>query len=257
MIGLSQKPIYLEPSMALHHGLILGGAKMGKSTSLKKMAEEFSSLNVPILAIEAKGDFSSLGQEGKSNKALKERLETLGQEKSFTWKSYPLRLWDPLGQVGLSMRTTPTEMGPLLLSHLLNLNTQQSVALQTVFKVADKRGWQLDDLKDLQAMIQYVSSEQSTLKKTETISSEEGTQLLNALKKIAKPDRFFGLPLFQVKDLLATSQRKGMINVLQASELSKNPRQYSSFVLWLLSQINESLPKESGLTKPKLVILLD
>lgn len=256
MIGFSQKPVYLEPSMAMRHGLIVGGAKTGKSTSLKKLAEEFSSLDVPILAIESKGEFSSLAQEGKLNKALKERLEITQQEKSFTWKSYPIRLWDAFGQVGIAMRTTPTEMGPLLLTHLLDLDVKQSEALQKVFKIADKKGWQLDDLKDLQAMIEYMSSAQSS-KKTESISSEEALQLVKALKKIAKSDRFFGLPVFEGQDLLATNQKKGVINILQANELAKNPRQYSSFVLWLLSQINETLPKESGLTKPKLVVLLD
>lgn len=261
MVGYSDHPIELEPSMAMRHGLIAGATGTGKSTTLKVLAEGFSDLGVPVFLVDAKGDLSSLGMPGKMNAKVQERLETAGiPEADFVLKEYPVRFWDVFGRQGVPLRITISDLGPSLIARLLSLTPAQSGVLQVVFKAADENGWQLDDLKDLQAMLRYAAEHRQELSaKYGNISAASASAIQRSLLELEnqQADLFFGLPALEADDLLSTTGEQGTINILEAGQLLNQPLLYSAFMLWLLSELSEILPEAGALDKPKLALFFD
>ena len=250
----------LLPSMANRHGLIAGATGTGKTVTLRVLAEGFSRMGVPVFMADVKGDLAGLSQPGNRSDKVAERLTTLGIE-DWEPKNYPVVLWDVLGANGHPMRTTISEIGPVLLARLLNLNDTQAGVLNIVFKAADDAGMLLLDLKDLQAMLVYVgeNAQKFTLEYGNISAASVGAiqRSLLALKD-SGGDLFFGEPALTIDDLLQTdSTGRGVINILSAEKLLNSPLIYSTLLLWLLSELFEKLPEEGDLDKPKLVFFFD
>ncbi len=260
-LGFSDQPVVLDPSMAMRHGLIAGATGTGKSTTLKVLAEGFSDLGVPVFVVDAKGDLSSLAAPGKMNEAIEKRIQTAGiSEEAFELKEYPVRFWDVFSKQGVPLRITVSDLGPSLFSRLLHLTPAQSGVMQIVFKAADDQGWQLDDLKDLKAMIRWAQDHKDELQSEYgNISSASAGAILRALLELEnqKAEAFFGLPAIEAMDLLSTTDGRGTINILEASELLRQPLLYSAFMLWLLAELAEILPEAGALDKPKLALFFD
>jgi DNA helicase HerA-like ATPase len=252
--------IELLPSMANRHGLIAGATGTGKTVTLRVLAEGFSRMGVPVFMADVKGDLAGLSQAGTKSDKLAERLTTLGIE-DWTPQAYPVVLWDVLGEQGHPMRTTVSEIGPILLARLLNLNDTQTGVLNIVFKAADDAGLLLLDLKDLQAMLVHVgeNAQKFTLEYGNVSAASIGAiqRALLALKDNGG-ETFFGEPALTIDDLLQTDQSgRGIINILSAEKLLLSPLVYSTLLLWLLSELFEKLPEEGDLDKPKLVFFFD
>jgi len=250
----------LLPSMANRHGLIAGATGTGKTVTLRVLAEGFSRMGVPVFMADVKGDLAGLSQPGTKSEKLVERLATLGIE-DWTPQAYPVVLWDVLGEQGHPMRTTVSEIGPILLARLLNLNDTQTGVLNIVFKAADDAGLLLLDLKDLQAMLVHVgeNAQKFTLEYGNVSAASIGAiqRALLALKDNGG-EQFFGEPALTIDDLLQTDQAgRGVINILSAEKLLLSPLVYSTLLLWLLSELFEKLPEEGDLAKPKLVFFFD
>ncbi len=260
-IGYSDHPVLLDPAMAMRHGLIAGATGTGKSTTLKVLAEGFSDLGVPVFLVDAKGDLSSLAAPGKMTEAVKKRIESAGiTTEAFELKEFPVRFWDVFQKQGVPLRITVSDLGPGLFSRLMNLTPAQSGVMQIVFKAADDRGWQLDDLKDLKAMLRWVQDNRAELQNEYgAISSTSAAAILRALLELEnqKAEAFFGLPAIEAQDLLSTTEDRGTINILEASELLRQPLLYSAFMLWLLAELNEILPEAGALDKPRLALFFD
>lgn len=259
-IGKGEEPIYLLPRMANRHGLIAGATGTGKTVTLKVMAESFSDAGVPVFLADVKGDLSSLALAGTENPGVRERVEKLGVE-GFAYKSYPVRFWDLFGQGGHPVRTTISEMGPMLLARLLGLNDTQTGILNIVFRIADDRGLLLIDLKDLRSMIQYVAdnAKQFTLEYG-NITAQSAGAILRSLISLEDQggELFFGEPDLNIMDWMQTDpQGRGYINILHSVRLYQKPALYSTFLLWMLSELFETLPEEGDLDKPKLVFFFD
>lgn len=259
-IGQGDEPIYLLPRMANRHGLIAGATGTGKTVTLKVMAESFSDAGVPVFLADVKGDLSSLALAGTENPGVRERVEKLGVE-GFAYKSYPVRFWDLFGQGGHPVRTTISEMGPMLLARLLGLNDTQTGILNIVFRIADDRGLLLIDLKDLRSMIQYVAdnAKQFTLEYG-NITAQSAGAILRSLISLEDQggELFFGEPDLNIMDWMQTdSQGRGYINILHSVRLYQKPALYSTFLLWMLSELFETLPEEGDMDKPKLVFFFD
>ncbi|MGI6732191.1 MAG: helicase HerA-like domain-containing protein [Anaerovoracaceae bacterium] len=259
-IGKGDNPVYLLPSMANRHGLIAGATGTGKTVTLKVLAESFSDMGVPVFLSDVKGDLAGLVAPGQENPKLKERLEGLGIS-DFTCKSYPVQFWDLFGEKGHPVRTTISEMGALLLSRILELNDTQSGVLEIVFRIADDNGLLLLDLKDLRAMIQYVgeNAKEYTLDYG-NISSQSIGAILRRLIRLEDQggNFFFGEPDLDIYDWIKTTpEGRGMINILHSEKLFLSPTLYSTFMLWMLSEIFESLPECGDLKKPKMVFFFD
>ena len=247
-------------SMASRHGLIAGATGTGKTVTLRVVAEGLSRNGVPVFMADVKGDLAGLSQAGAANHKIAERLASLGIE---DWKpeAFPVVFWDVFGKQGHPIRTTVSEIGPVLLSRLLNLNDTQSGVLMLVFKVADDSGMLLLDIKDLQAMLVHVgeNAKDLTLKYGNVSSASIGAiqRALLALHE-AGGDVFFGEPALNIEDLIQTDGKgRGVINILAADRLMMAPLVYSTFLLWLLSELFERLPEEGDLQKPKLVFFFD
>jgi DNA helicase HerA-like ATPase len=252
--------IHLLPSMANRHGLIAGATGTGKTVTLRVLAEGFSKMGVPVFMADVKGDLAGLSQPGTANEKISERLEKLAIE-GWAPGKFPVVFWDVLGTQGHPMRTTISEIGPVLLSRLLNLNDIQAGVMNVVFKAADDAGMLLLDLKDLQAMLVYVgeNAQKFTLEYGNVSSASIGAiqRALIALKD-SGGDSFFGEPALNIDDLLQTdAQGRGVINILSAEKLLNSPLVYSTLLLWLLSELFEKLPEEGDLAKPKLVFFFD
>jgi DNA helicase HerA-like ATPase len=259
-IAKGDKPVYLLPNMANRHGLIAGATGTGKTITLKVMAESFSDMGVPVFLTDIKGDLAGLSEKGSDNPNMAERIAKLGIE-GFSYKSYPVCFWDVFGKGGHPVRTTVTEMGALLLSRLLGLNDTQSGVLNIVFRVADENGMLLLDLKDLSAMLRYVgeNSKEYTLK-----YGNIAAQSIGAIQRslIFLEDQggahFFGEPALDIYDWMRTdSDGRGYINILHCVELFHSPVLYSTFLLWMLSELFEALPETGDVSKPKLVFFFD
>lgn len=241
------------------HGLIAGATGTGKTVTLQRMAEKLSLAGVPVFLADAKGDLSGLGAAGVSSDKLKARLEKLGIS---DWQpcANPVTFWDVHGELGHPVRATVSDMGPLLLARLLNLNETQAGVLQLVFKVADDQGLLLLDLKDLRAMVQHVG-ENAAQFKTEygNVSAASIGAIQRGLLALDEQggDKFFGEPMLDIGDLMQTLDGKGVINVLAAEKLMNTPRLYACFLLWLLAELFEQLPEAGDLPKPKLVFFFD
>ena len=249
----------LLPALANRLGLITGATGTGKTISLQVLAERFSRIGVPVFMADVKGDLSGLAAPGVESAKLRQRLDAL---KCSDWvpDKFPVAFWDVTGQRGHPVRATISDMGPILLARLLNLNDTQSGVLQLVFKIADDNGLLLLDLKDLRAMVQHVGENAKTFT-TEygNVSAASVGAIQRGLLTLGEQggDVFFGEPMLDINDLLQTEGGRGIVNILAADQLMATPRLYSSFLLWLLSELFEQLPEVGDLDKPKLVFFFD
>lgn len=259
-VGKATKPQLLLPNMANRHGLIAGATGTGKTVTLRVLAEGFSQRGVPVFLADIKGDLSGLCKVGAPTGPVEERKKTM-ELTGHTFRSYPAIFWDVFGKKGHPLRTTISEMGPLLLSRLLELNETQSGVLTIAFRVADDQGLLLLDLKDLRAMLQFIAEQSKELSiQYGNISAASVGAIQRSLLKIEEEgaDTFFGEPGLNVMDLLQTgSDGRGVINILSADDLLQRPRLYATTLLWLLSEIYEQLPEVGDVAKPKCVLFFD
>lgn len=252
-------PISIEGSMANRHGLIAGATGTGKTVTLQVLAETFSEAGVPCFMADMKGDLSGISQKGAMSGFIEKRCAEFGITDP-QFKGCPVRLFDVFGERGHAMRTTVSEMGPQLLSRLMQLNETQSGVLNIVFRIADDNNLLLIDLKDLRLMLDFVAknSKQYTTEYGNISSASVGA-IQRALLAIESEggDRFFGEPAFNIFDLIQREDGRGVMNVLAADKLMLNPKLYSTFLLWLLSELYENLPEVGDDDLPKLVFFFD
>jgi uncharacterized protein len=251
---------HLLPALANRHGLITGATGTGKTVSLQKLAESFSRLGVPVFLADIKGDLTGISQAGAVSGKLAEAIKERGLPTPES-QACPTTLWDVFGEQGHPVRATVSDMGPLLLARMLNLNDTQAGVLQIVFKIADANGLLLLDLKDLRAMLQYVG-ENAREFTTEygNISAASVGAIQRGLLQIEAQggDKFFGEPMLNIADFLQTDpQGHGIVNILAADKLLNSPRLYATFLLWMLSELFETLPEVGDLDQPKLVFFFD
>ncbi|WP_374317062.1 helicase HerA-like domain-containing protein [Aquabacterium sp.] len=250
---------HLLPALANRHGLITGATGTGKTISLQKLAESFSKLGVPVFLADIKGDLTGISQAGTVSPKLAGILQERGIDtpEPFTC---PTTLWDVFGEQGHPVRATISDMGPLLLGRMLALNDTQQGVLQLVFKIADDNGLLLLDLKDLRAMLQHVGDNASQFT-TEygNISAASVGAIQRGLLQVEEQggDKFFGEPMLNIGDFMQTVDGKGVVNILAADKLMNAPRLYATFLLWMLSELFETLPEVGDLDKPKLVFFFD
>ncbi|WP_163121446.1 helicase HerA-like domain-containing protein [Acinetobacter portensis] len=252
--------VVLHSQFANRHGLIAGATGTGKTVTLKVLAESFSRLGVPVFLADAKGDVSSLAKAGESNAKFDERLKTLNIE-SIDFAAYPVVFWDLFGVQGHPIRTTVSEIGPLLLARMLNLNDTQEGVLSAVFRIADDQGLLLLDFKDLKAMISHVSENAASYQADYgNLSPASLGAIQRNLLALADQggDKFFGEPSLNIMDFIQTDgQGRGNINLLTADKLMNTPKLYATFLLWMLSELFEQLPEVGDMDKPKLVFFFD
>ena len=245
--------------MANRHGLIAGATGTGKTVTLQVMAETFCQAGVPCFMADMKGDLSGISQVGKMNGFIEKRLPEFGIENP-EFQSCPVRFFDVFGEQGHPMRATVSQMGPLLLSRLFQLNETQTGVLYIAFKLADEKGWLLDDIKDLRLLLDYIAKHLRDITlKYGTVTTMSIGAIQRALLQLESQgaDKFFGLPSFDIQDLLQTEGGKGIMNVLAADKLMLQPKLYSTFLLWLLSELYSTLPEVGDLPLPKLVFFFD
>jgi DNA helicase HerA-like ATPase len=262
LVGKCAHDLALLPAMANRHGLVAGATGTGKTVTLQRLAEGFSRIGVPVFLADIKGDLSGLCQPGNTaNTKVAKRVEELGLKESFEYCGCPTVFWDVFGESGHPVRTTISEMGPLLLSRLLDLNDTQSGVLTIAFKVADDNGLLLLDLKDLRAMLQHVSSIAKQLSaEYGNVSPASVGAIQRALLRIEEQggDVFFGEPALNIMDFLQTGEKgRGVINILAADKLLQSPKLYASFLLWMLAELFEQLPEVGDVEKPKIVFFFD
>lgn len=255
-------PVYMLPEMANRHGLIAGATGTGKTVTLKVMAETFSEMGVPVFLADVKGDIAGLINPGVDSEDMQGRIAKFGlKEQGFTYHNYPVTLWDLFGENGIQVRTTITEMGPLLLSRILGLNDLQSDLLTITFKIADDNNLALIDTKDLKAMLNYVAENNKELAaeygNISKVSIGAIQRAVVALE-IAGGETFFGEPALNIRDWFTTGEQgRGMIHILDSQSLINNGLLYSTFLLWLLSELFETMPEVGDLDKPKMVFFFD
>ena len=254
--------VYLTPKLANRHGLVAGATGTGKTVTLKVLAESFSDMGVPVFLADVKGDLSGIADAGVDSADMQARIERFGlSDAGFAYKGYPVTLWDLYGQKGIQLRTTISEMGPLLLSRIMDLNELQSDILSIVFKIADDNNHFLFDTKDLKSMLNHVSENSKEFEvdygKLSPTSIAAIVRAVVAME-IDGGETFFGEPALNVADLFTlNTDGRGMINVLDSSSLINNGKLYSTFLLWLLSELFECLPEVGDLDKPKMVFFFD
>ncbi|HVE52213.1 MAG TPA: helicase HerA-like domain-containing protein, partial [Ramlibacter sp.] len=251
---------HLLPALANRHGLITGATGTGKTVSLQKLAESFSRIGVPVFLADIKGDLTGISQQGSTAGKLAGVLKERGLATPEPF-ACPTTLWDVFGEQGHPVRATVSDMGPLLLSRMLNLNETQAGVLQIVFRIADANGMLLLDLKDLRAMLQHVG-ENAKQFTTEygNISAASVGAIQRGLLQIESQggDRFFGEPMLNIEDFMQTDGNgHGIVNILAADKLLNSPRLYATFLLWMLSELFELLPEVGDPDKPKLVFFFD
>ena len=261
LIGKSgDEDIYIYPRMANRHGMIAGATGTGKTVTLKVMAEAFSNMGVPVFLADVKGDLASLCEAGSASESVNSRIESMGLT-DFTFQKFPVNFWDIYQEKGLPLRTTISEMGPLLLGRILDLNDVQADVLTMIFKIADDEGKILTDTKDLKAMVEYVNENRKDYGVTYgNMAQATLAAITRAVIAIETEgaEKFFGEPALNVKDWLKTDYNgKGMIQVLDCQKLSLNPKMYSMFMLWMLSELFELLPEVGDLEKPRIVFFFD
>lgn len=250
--------LFLLPQMANRHGVITGATGTGKTVTLQRLAEGFSQRGVPVFMADIKGDLTGVTQIGGGNAKVDDRNKLLGITPTF--EQFPATVWDVFGKQGHPLRATISEMGPLLLSRLLQLNDTQEGVLSIAFKYADENGMLLLDLKDLQSLMTWVgqNAEELTLKYGNVSTASVGAIQRGLLQLDEQSgDLFFGEPAVKLEDFMQTSGGKGVLNLLAADQLINTPKLYSTFLLWLLSELFESLPEAGDLEKPKLVFFFD
>ena len=248
----------LLPALANRHGLITGATGTGKTVSLQTLAEQLSRIGVPVFLADVKGDLSGLGAAGGGNAKVAERAQALGVE--LRHEPCPVVFWDVFGERGSPIRATVSDLGPLLLARLLQLNETQEGVLNLAFKVADDAGLLLLDLKDLRAMLQHVGEHAAEL------TTEYGNVSAASIGAIQRgllaletqgAERVFGEPMLNIDDLIQTANGRGVVNILDANRLMSSPKLYSTLLLWLLAELFERLPEVGDPEKPRLVFFFD
>jgi DNA helicase HerA-like ATPase len=259
-IARGKEEVSILPKMANRHGLIAGATGTGKTVSLRVLAEAFSGIGVPVFMADIKGDLSGLPKQGGDNPKVTERIQKLGL-KDFKLEGYPVVFWDVFSEQGHPVRTTISEMGPILLSRILNLNEIQSAVLTMVFKIADDNGLLLLDLKDLRAMAQHVGDNADQFKtQYGNISAASVGAIQRGLLTLEQQggDKFFGEPALDIQDFMQTDGNgRGVVNILVADKLMQSPRVYATLLLWMLSELFEQLPEVGDPEKPKLIFFFD
>lgn len=260
LIAKSGLELHIIPKMANRHGLITGATGTGKTVTLQVLAESFSMQGVPVFMTDIKGDLSGISRPGSMNPKIQERVGKL-QLDGYENRGFPVVFWDVFGEQGHPMRTTITEMGPLLLSRLLNLNDTQEGVLNLAFRIADDAGLLLLDLKDLTSLLEYIGTNRDkfTLSHGNISAASIGAIQRNLMVLSQQgAEHFFGEPAFDIHDLMQTDpDGMGILNILAADKLMHSPRIYSTFLLWLLSELFEELPEAGDPEKPKLVFFFD
>lgn len=257
--GSGAGKIYLNPRYANRHGLVAGATGTGKTVTLQCLAEGFSDLGVPVFLADIKGDISGISQAGKPHAKIDERVQKIGIE-DYRQTGYPVAFWDVFGKLGTPVRATVSEMGPALLSRLLDLNDTQEGVINLVFEFADNEGMLLVDLADLRSSLEYLGDHGKELGSAYNVSRASINAILRRLLVLEREggESFFGEPALELKDFMQTTRDgRGVINVLAADTLIRSPRVYSTFLLWLLSELFESLPELGDPDKPVLVFFFD
>ena len=259
LIGKSTKPEYLHLPLANRHGLITGATGTGKTVSLQVLAEGFSNAGVPVFAADIKGDLSGVAAPGKGQPPFVKRAQEIGVE--YVPDRFPVVFWDLFGEQGHRIRATVSEMGPLLLSRLLDLNETQEGVLNIAFRIADEQGLLLLDLKDLRALLQLIAENAKDLTAAYGNVSKQSVGAIQRQLLVLENQQgheFLGEPALDIRDLMkADRDGRGVINILAADRLMNNPRLYATFLLWLMSELFEELPEVGDLDKPKLVFFFD
>src|SRR5512143_3802525 len=257
-IARAKDEISILPRMANRHGLIAGATGTGKTVTLQTMAEQFSRIGVPVFLADVKGDLSGIAAAGGNNQKVAERAKALGIELRF--EACPVVFWDVFGQQGHPIRTTVSDLGPLLLSRLLDLNDTQAGVLTLAFKIADDAGLLLLDIKDLRAILQHVGEHAAEF------TTEYGNVSIASIGAIQRGlltlseqgiEQFFGEPMLNIDDLLQTAGGRGVVHILAADQLLAAPKLYATMLLWMLAELFEHLPEVGDLDKPKLVFFFD
>ncbi len=263
LIGKSgEEDIYIYPKMANRHGLIAGATGTGKTVTLKVMAESFSDIGVPVFLADVKGDLSGMCAPGAESGSAMERVQKMGLfERGFNFKGFPSNYWDVYAEKGMPLRTTVSEMGPLLLSRILDLNDTQTDILTVIFKIADDEGLLLIDTKDLRSMLQFVSEHaRDYSRQYGNMSATSIAAIMRAVIALETEggEGFVGEPALNIRDWLATDYNgKGMIQILDCQKLILHPKMYSTFLLWLMSELYEMLPEVGDLDRPRMVFFFD
>ncbi|MBP8987875.1 MAG: DUF853 domain-containing protein [Spirochaetes bacterium] len=260
LIAKGEKDLFIIPHMANRHGLIAGATGTGKTVTLQVIAENFSLAGIPVFMADVKGDLSGISKPGKPNDKLAQRLKKLKID-NHTFQGFPVVFWDLFGKSGHPIRTTVTDMGPLLLSRILNLNETQTGTLNVIFKIADDNGLPILDIKDLRSMIQFVGDNASEFN---TEYGRVSTASIGAIQRSILElqnqgaEIFFGEPALNIEDFIQTDEKgRGYVNILAAESLINSPKLYATFLLWLLSELFEILPEVGDLDKPKIAFFFD
>jgi DNA helicase HerA-like ATPase len=259
VVATSKSDLVLLPGMANRHGLIAGATGTGKTVTLQRLAEGFSAIGVPVFLSDVKGDLAGLAAAGGGNAKVEERVAKL-KLSGFSYAAMPVAFWDVFGTAGHPVRTTVSEMGPILLARILELNETQAGVLAAIFRIADEGGLLLLDLKDLRAMVQHAGDNAAQYR---TQYGNISTASIGAIQRsILALDtqggaHLFGEPALEIDDLLQSSGGRGVVNILAADKLLASPRVYSTLLLWLLSELFEKLPEVGDPEKPKLVFFFD
>lgn len=259
-LAKSDEKVFLEPKMANRHGFIAGASGTGKTITLKVLAESFSQLGVPVFLADIKGDLAGMCKAGVHSESMEKRINKLGIE-DWRYRVFPTRFWDIYGEYGHPVRTTVSEMGPMLLSRLMDLSDVQSDVLNLVFKIADDKELLLIDIKDLKAMLRYVGENRAEF------SAEYGNMSAQSLGAIQRSlitleneggAEFFGEPAIDIRDWMQRDEQgRGYINVLHSVKLVQNPTLYATFMLFLMSELFEKLPERGDAEKPEMVFFFD
>jgi len=256
----TEQQLHLLPAMANRHGLITGATGTGKTVTLQKLAESFSNIGVPVFMADVKGDLTGVAKAGTESEKLLARLAKIGVT-DWSPQGNPVALWDIFGERGHPVRATVSDLGPLLLARLLNLNDVQSGVLQIIFRVADDQGLLLLDFKDLRAATQYIGENAKAFQtQYGNINSASVGAIQRGLLSLEQQgaEYFFGEPMLDIKDWMRTDENgKGIINILASEKLYQMPKLYATSLLWLLSELYEQLPEAGDLEKPKLVFFFD
>ncbi len=253
--------IFILPKMANRHGLVAGATGTGKTVTLKVMAETFSDMGVPVFMADVKGDIAGMLCPGTDTEDMQKRIAKFGlAEAGFSYKGCPVTLWDIFGKNGIPLRTTVSEIGPLLLARILELNDLQSALLSIIFKIADDNNLLLIDTKDIKACVNYIQDHRADF---EPDYGKMSAASLSAIQRsivsleLAGGDVFFGEPALNIHDWMTQDMGKGMINILDSESLISNGKLYSTFLLWMLSELFETLPEVGDMPKPKMVFFFD
>jgi hypothetical protein len=257
--GSDAGQVFLNPRYANRHGLVAGATGTGKTVTLQCLAEGFSDLGVPVFLADVKGDISGMSQPGKPHPKVDERVQKIGI-KNYSQRGYPVAFWDLFGKKGTPVRSTISEMGPQMLSRLLDLNETQESVITLVFEFADNEGMLLVDLKDLRTTLEYLGDNSKELGTGYGVSKASVNAILRRLLMLEREGgkKFFGEPALQLEDFMQVSRDgRGMINILAADTLIMSPRVYSTFLLWLLSELFENLPELGDPEQPVMVFFFD